>query len=241
MNRRWLSVRLLEQARWHVPVERRYCSVHAGARARDRCDRCGQPFCDACLSHVERWRVCAACLATLRRERSWQSLPQRLGRLRSEFVAGLTMVLVIAGTAGLIQHLLGAAASDASLVSVARQLGGSAPLATPALGQPALQLKAMDSLSSGNSRTLRTGVRGSNFRPGEAVRVVATWRGARKGSPVATKTVGPVTAKADAQGTFLIQADFGAALPLVPNTELEVAADGSQGSHAALVTVLSVG
>ncbi len=240
MNEQWLATRLLDQARWHVPVERRFCSQHAGTLAQDRCDCCGLPFCGACLSHLQRWRVCTNCLAMLRREWILHTLPQRLKRSRAEIVAGGMLLLGFSGVAALIQHLLGPAASDAGLARTARGLSGapSVPEVIAQLGQPALQLKDMHAIGSHTSEQLSTDVQGRNFRSGEVVHVVLRWRGSQDGGPVVTKAVGPLPVTANADGTFSVYADFGDALPALPNMALEVDATGGEGSHATLDTVL---
>ena len=181
--------------------------------------------------------------------REWQlrSLPQRLRRVRREVVAGLVVLLVLAGTAGMIQHLLGSAGSDASLARTALQRSGGAALALPsaataAPGKPALALEGLHAVGQYHvSLAVQTGVRGRNFRPGEAVQVLVTWQGSQAGGAVVTRTVGPLAVQADAQGSFLVNADFGKALPPLPNSALAVAATGSQGSRATLSVVLSHG
>ena len=239
MNEQWLATRLLNQARWHVPVDRRFCSRHPGMSAQDRCDRCGLPFCDACLSHLQRWRVCTNCLATLRREWTLHTLPQRLKRSRAEIVAAGMLLLGFLSVAAMIQHLLGPAASDACLAQTARYRFGSPPAQVTAQpGQPVLQLEGMRALGGRTSEQLRTGVQGRNFQPGDVVQVTVTWRGSRTGSPVVAKTVGPLSATADAAGVFSVDADFGDALPALPNSALEVRATGSRGSHATLYRLL---
>lgn len=239
MPDRWLASRLIERSRWHVPVERRSCSRHAGTPAHDRCDRCGRPFCDVCLSHLQRWRVCTSCLATLRREWTLRTLPQRLKRARAEVVAGGLLLLAFVGVAALIQHLLGPAASDAGLAQAALSRFGAPPAqATAPPGQPALQFAGLYARGDGRREQVRTGVQGHRFQPGEAVRVTVTWQGSRTGSPVVTEAVGPLSATANADGTFSVYADFGDALPALPNMALEVDATGGEGSHATLDTVL---
>jgi hypothetical protein len=239
MNEQWLATRLLNQARWHVPIERRFCSRHAGTPAQDRCDRCGLPFCDACLSHLQRWRVCTNCLATLRREWTLHTLPQRLKRTRAEIVAAGMLLLGFISVAALIQHLLGPAASDAGLAQTALSRFGAPPAqATVPPGQPVLQFAGLYARGDGRREQVRTGVQGRNFQPGEAVRVTVTWQGSRTGSPVVTEAVGPLSAVAGAAGDFSVDADFGDALPDLPNSALVARATGSRGSHATLYRLL---
>lgn len=47
----WRS-ELIERPRWHVGVEQRDCRFHPATGAVDRCDRCSEPYCAACLQEV---------------------------------------------------------------------------------------------------------------------------------------------------------------------------------------------
>ncbi|MGI8912294.1 MAG: hypothetical protein ACR2JY_00650 [Chloroflexota bacterium] len=115
--------RLIEQPRWHASVAQRYCQLHPAVRAVDRCDRCGDPFCAACLQEVERWRICAVCRQQFRREERAGRLPSRLRRVRSEIVAGISIVVVMALVVIGLQTLLRGSSSNAAMLRSAEIVG----------------------------------------------------------------------------------------------------------------------
>jgi hypothetical protein len=233
----WLAVRMLERPRWHVPVVGYRCSEHPERPAQDRCDRCGRPFCHDCLHHLRRWRACHACLLTLQRERLFQSLPQRLRRGMAEGIAALVIVLVLLGAVGLVQHLLGNAASDANLAATARHMTGvvGGEQTTGQTGHPTLQLSSMAVGGGTGGLQVHGWLGGGGFRPGEAVRVTAVWSSPVPGGTTIIKTIGPFTAKAGPDGGFAVYLDFGKDLPWTTGHPLlQVTALGDQGSRATL-------
>lgn len=236
-EKEWLAARLLARPRWHVPVTGHMCSEHQERVAQDRCDRCGRPFCNDCLQHVQRWRACGACLATLRRERFLQTFPQRLRRGRVEFVASVVIVLLLLGVAGLIQHLLGSAASDASLAAAARRMSGAVTMQQPAgqPGRPALQLSSMAVGGGTGGLQVHGWASGGDFQPGETVHVTAIWTSPGQGGTVVIRTLGPFAPTADSDGTFAVYLDFGKDLPWTSGRPLlQVTATGDRGSVATL-------
>lgn len=237
VDRDWLATRMVERPRWHVPVLGHRCSEHAERMAQDRCDRCGRPFCPDCLQHLQRWRVCSACLVTLQRERSFQTIPQRLRRGKAEGIAAFVIVLVFAGGYGLIQHQLGSAGSDASLAATARQMSGVGGVQQAAghTGHPTLQLSSVAVGGGTGGLQVHGWVSGSGFQSGETVQVTAVWTSPRLGGAVVTKTLGPFTTKTGGDGVFAVYLDFGMNLPWTTGRPLLlVTATGDQGSSATL-------
>jgi hypothetical protein len=236
IDKEWLGSRLIERPRWHVSVERRFCSEHPERPAEDRCDRCGRPFCSACLLNLERWRVCRVCLATLRRERFLQTIPQRLRRGRTELVAAVLIVLLIIGVAGLIQHLLGDAASDDSLAAAAKHVSRAAAVVpNTELGEaPTLRLEGMAVGGTAGGLQVHGSVTGVGFKLGQTVRVVGVWTTPIEGAPASATKLGPLITTAGPDGTFAVHLDFGQDLPRTAGRPiLMVTANGDRGSAAA--------
>jgi hypothetical protein len=219
--------------------------THVAVAAQQRCDRCARPFCLACLRHVERWLVCMRCLEELQRQRAAGSLLGRWRRMRAEAVAGAIIVLLVIGLFGLVQHLLGPAASDANLARTAAGMGGgmaakgrgrSTPQPTPTappIGQPQLTM-AGGAISPG--RSLLEYVRCGGFRPNEALTVRGTLAGRDANGRPAVATV-PVTfpVESGADGVVTVAVDFGhAPTQFRDSVTMTITATGVQGDVAAV-------
>lgn len=233
----WLAARMLERPRWHVPVVGYRCGEHPERPAQDRCDRCGRPFCADCLKHVRRWRACHACLVTLRRERSLQAIPRRLRRGMADGIAAVVIVLVLLAAAGLVQHLLGNAASDANLATTSRRMSGVVDGQQTAgqAGHPTLQLSSMAVGGGTGGLQVHGWLSAGGFRLGESVRVTADWTSSAPGGSAIIWTIGPFTATAGPDGAFAVYLDFGKDLPWTTGRPLlQVTALGDRGSRATL-------
>jgi hypothetical protein len=114
LTTRWLESRLIAAPRWHPPAEQQRCSVHLVTPAVDRCDACGRPFCATCFQAVERWRVCAACVARLERERTGTPLGERLRELRPSALAAVVIVALLGGAVLAMNRGTGGAGSIAA-------------------------------------------------------------------------------------------------------------------------------
>lgn len=119
----WLETRLIAVPRWHPSAERQPCTIHLATPAVDRCDRCGQPFCAACLQAVERWRICRACLARLERERAGTPLRERLRAFWPAALAALIVGVLLTGGMLAINRGTGSMAAGASLAGSAKKIG----------------------------------------------------------------------------------------------------------------------
>ena len=231
----WRS-RLIEKPRWHVGVEQRYCQVHPAFCAVDRCDRCGEPFCAACLQEVERWRVCGACLRRFQREERAGQLPERLRRLRGKVLAALGVVLVLALiTIGLQALLRGASSNGAMLQSaeiVGNKLNGAAP--------PRSATLRVEGALAADHPPATLVITGSGFQAGEVVTVKAeldgsgallgpTMRGQEGVTPL-----GQVTAKADKGGAVNAWIAVHDAAHSPTPYRVQVYARGNRGTTAAL-------
>lgn len=200
--------RLIERPRWHVAVEQRYCHVHPASRAVDRCDRCGEPFCAACLQQVERWRVCAACVAQFRREERAGRLPARLHRMRREIVAGISILVVLTLVVVGLQALLQSGGSNADLLRSAEIVGSK--LHGGAAQQPAATLQVVGTLSADHPPATLLVV-GHGFQPGAAVTLRAevdgpgALLGQTERGQAGVTTLGAVIARADGTGAISAQ------------------------------------
>ena len=227
----WRS-KLIERPRWHVGVEQRYCRLHPATRAVDRCDRCGEPYCAACLDEVERWRVCAGCLRLLQREERARRLPERLRRLRGQVITGIGVLLVLALVTVGLQALLHGASSDATMLQSAEVVGNklngapAARLATLLVAGPLAAAQPPAALD----------VTGSGFQPGEVVRVSAEIDvagaivGPTKRGDAGVTTLGVVTVTAAKDGTITVHFAVPNAAKLSTPYRIQVNARGIRGT-----------
>lgn len=187
MADRWLASRLIERARWHLPVDHRACTRHPELAATDRCDRCGQPFCAGRLAHLERWRVCATCLGQLRRERQGAPLRTRWGGVWRDVAAVLAFGALMVGVVVAIGRGLGGGGSDAALGNAAHTIGprvlGAQQMGAAAPVPAGLRLQV--ALGSG-SPPAQIVLSGAGFRPDERVRLTGTLSGQTGPGRVAT-------------------------------------------------------
>ena len=219
---------------------RKWCSVHLATVAPQRCDRCGKPFCLACLQHFRRSLLCAHCLAELQRARQLRSLPSRLRRVLPAAVAGLVIIAVMVGAFSRIQQTLGGAASDASLACAGVGLGLEHPdlaAGTPAghIVTPSPVIRPLHPATLGVvGSTVRPGrltveLRGTGFRPDELVCLVGGLSGqGRDHQPRRDSAIGPFGVGAGKEGDFVIAVDFG------------TAPGGYVGSYAVYITATGV-
>ena len=226
----WLASRLIERPRWHTPIERRACTVHQERPAQDRCDRCGRPYCADCLRHLERWRVCAACLGQLAREREAAAPGRRWQRLRPTLLAAAALLAlsapVFAGTDRLLGSPADQALAGAGLEVGARLHGGPAAPSHAALRLPA-------PLPAGAPPAVIT-VAGTGFGTDELVEATATLTGKTvEGTPLAEKLDAHVYGPVDG-GNLLIKIAVSDNLRIAAPYRLHVATNGDQGSAVTL-------
>ena len=227
----WRS-HLIEKPRWHVPIEQRYCHVHPAFRAVDRCDRCGEPFCAACLREVERWRVCSACLRRFQREVRAGRLPERLRRLRGEVLAAIGVVLVLALVTIGLQALLRGASSNAAMLQSAEIVGNKLNGAPP----PRLATLQVEGTLAADHPPATLVITGRGFQVGEVVAVKAELDGSgallgptMRGQDGVTP-LGQVTAKADKAGAVSVWIAVPKAAQSATPYRLQVYARGNRGT-----------
>lgn len=232
----WRS-RLIERPRWHAAVEQRYCQRHPAIRAADRRDRCGEPFCAACLQALERWRVCAACLRQFRQEERADRLPERLRRLRGEIVAGVSIVLVLALVVIGLQALLRSSATNADMLHSAEIVGSKLNGAPAPARQATLQFAGT---LSANHSSATIVIAGRDFQAGEDVVVSAEIDGpgallgpTQRGQDGVT-ALGTRTVTADHDGAITVQFGVPDAAQLPTPYRLQVKAQGNHRSTGAL-------
>jgi hypothetical protein len=104
------------------------CQEHPHRTTEQKCDRCGQPFCEECLTPSERladgtrkWH-CARCVWLIDEERKREALERSLGYKASIAARRTRIALVALGSAAV---LIGATA--AGYFVFARQFGSAAP------------------------------------------------------------------------------------------------------------------
>lgn len=191
----WLAPRLIARPRWHPPVGNRACDVHPFVRAVDRCDRCGHPFCAACLQTLQRWRICTACLAWLHQERRGLTWRERWQR-RPEVRAGILAALAIATVAAVVV-LLAAGVLGQPAASTAAAAQRSACLEHyPDRGR--LYILGGTSLSESVPATVE--LRNCGFQSGERFTAEARIDGFTNGHGVRNLLVGSASGRATAEG-----------------------------------------
>jgi len=231
----WRS-RLIERPRWHVPIEQRYCHVHPAFRAVDRCDRCGEPFCAACLQEVERWRVCTACCRQFQREERAGRLAERLRRLRGEVLAAVGVVLVLALVTIGMQALLRSTSSNPAMLQSAEIVGNKLNGAPP----PRLATLQVEGTLAADHPPATLVITGHGFQASEIVTVKAeldgsgallgpTMRGQEGVTPL-----GQVTAKANKDGAISVWIAVHNAAQSATPYRLQVYAGGNRMTTAAL-------
>ena len=232
----WLGSRLIEKPRWHLPVERRFCAVHPASRAVDRCDRCGQPFCAGCLQHVQRWRVCHACVNQFAREAQATQLPSRWRRARPEVLAAAGVVAVLALLFLVVQAVVGSAGSNVDAMRSAEIIGGKLNGgATQHVGS----LRLTTSLA-GPALPPALPIAGSGFRPGEVVKVTTeidgpgALIGATAPRQEGVHRFAPVTTRADSRGELTVTVPLPAGTVIPATYRLQITATGNKGTIAAL-------
>jgi hypothetical protein len=231
----WRS-RLIDKPRWHVGVEQRYCHVHPATRAVDRCDRCGEPYCAACLREVERWRVCTACCRLFLREERAVRLPERLRRWWGQVLVFVSIVAVLALITLGMQALLRGASSNAAMLQsaeiVGNRLNGAAAPRTATLH--------VEGTLAADHPPATLVITGSGFLAGEVVTVKAELDGSgallgptNRGQEGVTP-LGQATAKADNDGAISVWIAVHDAAHSPTLYRLQVYARGNRGTAAAL-------
>ena len=231
----WRS-RLIDKPRWHVGVEQRYCQVHPAFRAVDRCDRCGEPFCSACLQAVDRWRVCTACCRLFQREERSGRLPERLRRWRGQVLVFVSIVAVLALVTLGMQAILSGASSNAAMLQSAEVVGNKLHGA-PA--PPLATLHVEGTLAAAHPPATLV-LTGRGFRPGEMVNVLAEVDGSgaiigptERGQEGVT-ALGVVTTTAAKDGTISAHFAVPDADKLPVPYRIQVHARGNRGTTADL-------
>jgi hypothetical protein len=225
----WLAARLIAHPRWHPPVGNRACAMHPFLRAEDRCDRCGQPFCAACLQTIERWRICSACLAWLLQERRGLTWRERWQR-QPEFRTGILATVAIAVVATVVIVLAGGVLGP-SAASTAGATQRSACLERyPSRSR--LYILGGTSLSEAVPATVE--LRNCGFRPGERFSAEARIDGAMNVRGVHNLLVGGAGGRASAEGEVraTIAIPSHAQFPYPGQFDLHLRVVGEQGSVA---------
>jgi hypothetical protein len=227
----WLAARLIARPRWHPPVGNRACSVHPFLRATDRCDRCGQPFCAACLQHVERWRICRECLAQLTQERTGPTLAVRRDRWRQtrpSLLAALVIGLVLTAIIVLATGVLGHAGAPGTVAGAAQRSGCLEQYSDRG------RLYVLGGFSLSESVPTSVTLRNCAFQPGESFQIEARIDGAMNEHGVHNLLVGGASGRADAEGELMATVAIPShAVFAYPGAfDLHLRAVGKQGSIA---------
>jgi hypothetical protein len=191
---------LIGQPRWHVPVGRRPCVNHPATPAVDRCDRCGQPFCAACLQPVDRWRICTACLAGLARERTGLPLGERLRTFWPAALAVLVIGAMLTGGVLAIDRGMRGAADATPLVGSAKKVGCLQHYPDPG---KLYVVEPVGGLPLYGAPPGRLVVENCDFQPGEDALIAGDiWGYDFHGQPF-SEQLGPVRSRVGDDGVFV--------------------------------------
>lgn len=229
MADRWLASRLIERARWHVPVDQRVCTRHPELAATDRCDRCGQPFCAGCLHHMQRWRVCGACLTGIVRERAGPPLQERWHAFWPPLLAALLFAAVLVGGVLAIDRGTAGAVNAGNLVGTSGQVACLQRYPDPG------KLYVVGGLALYGYPPARLVLTNCHVQLREAVRVQGSIAGYDAHGQRFSLPLGPVAAEGGANGVLVVTLAVPDPWRFQGSYEIRITASGHEGSAASAI------
>jgi hypothetical protein len=221
--------RLIASARWHRPVDRKSCAVHLATPAVDRCDRCGQPFCADCLTHLERWRVCGVCLARLLRERAGPPLQERWHTFWPPLLAALIFAAVLVGGVLAIDRGTAGAVGAGNLIGTTGQVACLQRYPDPG------KLYVVGGLALYGYPPAQLVLTNCHVQPQEAVRVQGSIAGYDVHGQRFSLPLAPVTAEGGANGVLVVTLPVPDPWRFQGSYEIRVMASGHEGSAASAI------
>jgi hypothetical protein len=225
-NTEWLAARLIGRPRWHLPVAGRMCGVHPERRGQDRCDRCGQPFCAACLHSVGRWRICAACVTWLGRERAGTPLRERLRPFWSALVATVIVGALLAGGVMAINRGVDGSTTYGNLIGTTDQVACLQKYPDPH------KLYVVGGLPLYGYPPAQLTLKNCHVQPHEAVRVTGSIYGYDKFGQRFSLPLGPVEAEGGANGVLALTLPVPTPWRFEGSYQMRITATGHEGSAA---------
>lgn len=226
MAKHWLGLRLIESPRWHPPVNGQCCTIHLATAAVDRCDRCGQPYCAGCLQHVQRWRVCNACLSLLNRERAGPPLRERLQAFWPALAATLVFGVLFVGGVLAINRGTAGATTFGNLIGTADQVACLQHYPDPG------KLYVVGGLPFRGYPPAQLVLENCHVQPHEAVRVQGSIAGYDEHGQRFSLRLGPVTAQGGANGVLVVTLPIPDPRRFEGSYEIRITATGHEGSSA---------